>query len=568
MKKLSVFAAIVLMFLATSVIHAEDLSGMPFDLETVMVSMPDGVKLATDIYFPKDVKMKMPVVLMRTPYGKGNWGPRVVSFLSGQKLIFVIQDTRGRFDSEGVSTSFLDDPGDGYETVEWIARQPWSNGKIGTAGISAMGITQYQMVKSAPPSLDCMSVMAAAPSLYHTAAYQGGAMRRSLMFGWMSGNDFPLHVLQIMLSNVDYNELWYGLDSTRDYAKATFPAMHFGGWYDMFLQGNLDAFVGLEKNGGPGAKGKQLLVVGPWTHYGFLALAGPKQGELTYPQNSAYDIFKLSSWFQECLMDRDKGFLNGPKVRYYVMGDVDDQNAPGNEWRKADAWPIPSSPVPFYLEKDGLLTTALPAADNQFKFNDDPANPTPTIGGANLQLPAGPMDQREIEKRDDVLVFTTPVLEEPLEVTGQIKATIYLTTDVADTDITVRLTDVYPDGRSMLVTDGIVRASHRESLTYRKPLVPGEKYALDVDLWATSLIFNKGHKIRVIVAGTNFPRFDVNRHDGSYHNLGPGELEKAKVEGIKKYINDPDAGDSPIIAHNVIHTGMEGPSHILLPIVK
>lgn len=568
MKKLSVLAAIVLMMLTTVVAHATDANGLPFDVETVMVQMPDGVKLSTDLYFPKDVKMKMPVVLMRTPYGKGDWGPRVVSFLSGQKLIFVIQDTRGRFDSEGVSTSFLDDATDGYETVEWIARQPWSNGKIGTAGISAMGITQYQMIKSAPPSLDCMSVMAAAPSLYHTGAYQGGAMRRSLMFGWMADNNFPLQVLQIMLSNVDYNELWYGLDSTRDYAKATFPAMHFGGWYDMFLQGNLDAFNGLQNNGGPGAKGKQLLVVGPWTHFGFLGLAGTKQGELTYPQSSTYDIMKISSWFQECLMDRDKGFLSGPAVRYYVMGAVDEENAPGNEWRKADVWPIPSSPVPFYLEEDGVLTTALPSEDSMMKFDDDPANPVPTIGGANLRLKAGPMDQRTIEARSDVLVFTTPTLEEPLEVTGQIKATIYLTTDVVDTDITVRLTDVYPDGRSMLVTDGIARASHRESLTYRKPLVPGEKYAIDVDLWATSLIFNKGHKIRITVAGTNFPRFDINRHNGLYQDMGPGELEAAVASGINKYIDIPDVGDSPITAHNIIHTGMEGPSHILLPIVK
>ncbi|MEW6202475.1 MAG: CocE/NonD family hydrolase [bacterium] len=561
------FNATVLLLAVVSSMLATDIS-YAYTKKSVMVPMRDGINLATDIFFPENKKGKLPVILVRTPYGRKVWSDIIAPIIGREQFIWAVQDTRGRFDSEGVSTAFIDDSLDGYDTVEWFASQEWCNGKIGTAGISAMGITQYAMDKTQPPHLACQHVMAASPSLYHVAAYQGGGFLRSLVFGWLLGNEFSTHILKLMLANPDYNGLWEIMDLTSDYDKVNIPIMHMAGWYDMFLKGNLDAFTGLLKKGAGGARGRQRLVIGPWTHEGFLALAGTKQGELTYPANSAYNFSKISAWFQECLTGKNEGFLDGPAVRYYVMGDPEDPTAPGNEWRKSDVWPIPAKITPFYFNKNGTLDTAAATSqDDTLSFIDDPANPVPTIGGANLNLPAGPKDQRPIEGRKDVLVFTTPPLKEPVEITGHIVAKLLFTTDVVDTDFTVRLTDVYPDGRSMLLTDGIARASHRESDRYRVPLVPGELYELTVDMWATSIIINKGHSIRVIVAGSNFPRFDVNLHNGKYFDIQPNEIEDAIKKGINSYIKKPDLSADYKVAHNTLYVSSEHPSHILLPIV-
>jgi hypothetical protein len=205
-------------------------------------------------------------------------GAMLAPFFTSKNFIWIIQDTRGRNASEGVSSSFLDDADDGLDTLNWITAQPWSNGKIGTAGVSAMGITQFTLAKNPPDSLVCQHVMAAPASLYHTAAYQGGALKRYLIFGWLLDNKFPLHTLQMMVSNTEYNGVWERIDLTPDYDKVNIPIMHMAGWYDMFLQGNLDAYVGIRKHGGPNARDTQLLVIGPWTHMGFLGLATSLSG--------------------------------------------------------------------------------------------------------------------------------------------------------------------------------------------------------------------------------------------------------------------------------------------------
>ena len=556
-------AAVVALFVAV----AASRSFAQFNIKTEMVPMRDGVRLATDVYFPEsEKKMKRPTVLVRTPYGRVRMGAMLAPFFTSKNFIWIIQDTRGRNASEGVSSSFLDDADDGLDTLNWVTAQPWSNGKIGTAGVSAMGITQFTLAKNPPDSLVCQHVMAAPASLYHTAAYQGGALKRYLIFGWLLDNKFPLHTLQMMVSNTEYNGVWERIDLTPDYGRVNYPIMHMAGWYDMFLQGNLDAYVGIRKNGGPAARDTQLLVIGPWTHMGFLGLGGAKQGDLVYPVNSVYDIFKLPEWFQECLLGRDKGYLRGPKVRYYVMGDVDDPAAPGNEWRTADNWPVHDNAVPYYFHSDGSLSASLPGdAQAARSFVDDPANPVPSIGGANLMLPAGPRDQSPIEGRDDVLVFSTPVLSEPLEITGRIKAVVHFTTDVVDTDIAVRLTDVYPDGRSMLITDGFLRASSRESDRYRVPLKPGQTYQVEVDLWSTSIIINKGHKLRAVVSGSSFPRFDVNMHNGRLIDIRPEPLEEA-AKSFRKYASTPQLPDDYKIANTTIHLSKDKPSHLLLPV--
>jgi putative CocE/NonD family hydrolase len=226
------------------------------------------------------------------------------------------------------------------------------------------------------------------------------------------------------------------------------------------------------------------------------------------------------------------------------MGDPEDPDAPGNLWRRADSWPPPSEPVPAYFHKDGRLMPAKPAAkDGKFVYRFDPENPVPTMGGQNLTIEKGPMDQRPAESRPDVLVFTTPVLRQPVEVTGRVRAKLYVSSDCPDTDFTVKLTDVYPDGRSMLLTDGILRARYRESFDKEAFMEPGEVYELTVDLWSTSIVFNRGHKIRVAVSSSNYPRFDPNPNTGK-----------------------PLRADHQTrVATNTLHVSSRYPSHIVLP---
>lgn len=537
--------------------------------KTFMVKMRDGAQLATEVYFPSSYTegKSYPVLLMRTPYGRKQWGDMLSAFVVPNGFILVSQDTRGRFDSEGFSASFMDDSYDGYETVEWVASQSWCrNKKVGTVGISAMGITQFMMAKEAPPHLNCQLIMAATPSLYDTA-YQGGGFKRALVLSWLGGNKFPIEVLQLLHSNVDYGGIWRIMDLTPDYHKVNWPILHMAGWYDMFLGNNLEAFARIREQGGPNAKNSQRLIIGPWTHQGFLGLAGgTKQGELTYPTNAIYDVPKAVSFFKSCMQGKTLNELHS--VQYYVMGDVDDPAAPGNEWRSAPHWPVPATYTPWYMHKDKFLSSNKPKdAKADIKFITDPANPVPTIGGANLELKRGPMDQRSIESRDDVIVFSSEPLEKPIEITGPIKAKIFVSADVVDADFAVRLSDVYPDGRSMLLTDGLVRASHRESREYRVPLQPGKIYELDVDMWATSIVFNKGHRIRISVSGTNFPRFDVNMHNGRYFDLQPNELQEAVKNGLKDYYSKPDLADDYKVAHNTLYLGGENASYIMLPVV-
>jgi hypothetical protein len=250
----------------------------------------------------------------------------------------------------------------------------------------------------------------------------------------------------------------------------------------------------------------------------------------------------LTHWLKEPQRDVEKL----KPVHYYVMGDTDDKTAPGNFWRSADAWPPPATETRFYFHADQSLEKEAPGEDGRLTYRYDPQDPVPTLGGQNLLISKGPMDQRPIEMRPDVLLFTSEPLSEPLEVTGRITATLSISSDCPDTDFTVKLCDVYPDGRSQLVTDGIRRASLRGSFEKREPLEPGQVYQLDVDLWSTSLVFNKGHRIRIAVSSSNAPRFEPNSNTGDPH---------------------PVSGKSRI-ATNTVHVSRTHPSLIRLPIYK
>jgi putative CocE/NonD family hydrolase len=252
-------------------------------------------------------------------------------------------------------------------------------------------------------------------------------------------------------------------------------------------------------------------------------------------------------FFDHWLQGKANGVEEEKPVHYYVMGDPTDPKAPGNHWRSADAWPPQAETTPFYFHTDGALSTQAPSGESESKtYRYDPKDPTPSRGGQNLLIAAGPMDQRPVEKRTDQVLFTSEPLGQPLEATGPIKARLYISSDCPDTDFAVKLCDVYPDGRSMLVTDGILRARYRKSFEKDELMEPGEAYAIDVDLWSTSLIFNKGHRIRIAVASSNAPRFEPNPNTG--------RLPRVDAETR--------------VATNTIHLSASRPSHVKLPIVK
>ncbi len=510
-----------------------------------MVPMRDGVRLSTVVFRPADQQQPMPVILARGPYGK--FGEAAAQGICSNGYVLVSQDMRGRVDSEGNDAVVFHHGGwsknrDGHDSLNWITEQSWCDGNIATWGGSALGITQNMLAVNAPKSLKAQWVMVAFSNMYSQGAYQGGVLRKSLMETWLKNNKFDPKSLETFVAHPNYDEFWVELNPEARAPDVNAPGVFFGGWYDIFLQGTLNSFTTIHNRGGERARGNCRLIVGPYAHGGF--------NELTYPENSAIpnapqagDAFRF---FNHWLKGKENGVAHDKPVHYYVMGDPEDKQAPGNYWRAADNWPPPSTPTDFYFHEDGNLARSEPAADGKRTYQYDPKSPVPTVGGQNLVLPKGPMDQRSIEGRDDVLLFTTETLTEPLEVTGRITAKLYVSSDCPDTDFTVKLSDVYPDGRSMLVTDGILRARHRLGFEREDFLKPGEVYELTVDLWSTSLIFNRGHRIRIAVSSSNAPRFDPNPNTGKSFR----------------------ADDETRPATNTLHLSKAHPSRIILPVYR
>jgi predicted acyl esterase len=508
------------------------------------VAMGDGVKLATDVYLPGDGTGRYPVLVVRTPYDKSKGGPALAANFVRRGYAVVIQDLRGRFKSEGHHAIIFGNDGlgehqDGPDTIKWIAKQPWCNGKIGSFGGSALGITQNMAAAGAPDELKAQFVAVAFSDYYRQGAYQGGAFRKQLLEGWLRATGMLEKNLATFVAHPRYDDFWKKLNSETYAAKVRAPAVYYGGWYDIFLQGTINSFVATHYHGGKGAKGKCRLVIGPFGHGQFK--------ELKYPTNATRgpacaDAF---AWFDYTLRGKDNAIAREKAVHYYVMGDPTDPKAPGNFWRHVDDWPPPSKPAAFYFHPDHTLVRGLPPRGNDQKmYTYNPKDPVPTIGGQELGVPLGPMDQRRLENRSDVLLFSTDKLKEPVEVTGRITAQLFVSSDCPDTDFTVKLCDVYPDGRSMLVTDGILRTRYHKSFETQSLLQPGRVYALNVDLWSTSLVFNKGHRIRVAVSSSNSPRFEANPNTGRAFR----------------------ADKETRVAKNTVHLSMKYASRIMLPV--
>ncbi|MEO8764531.1 MAG: CocE/NonD family hydrolase [Ginsengibacter sp.] len=503
-----------------------------FEETGVKVAMRDGVRLSTNIFRPDSIG-KFPVLLLRTPYGKNEKGRQGEYFYAQRGYVVVIQDARGRYDSEGIFDAFQAEANDGFDTQEWIGRQAWCNGSIGTFGSSYEGFTQWLPAAKQSRYLKTMFTSKTFSNLYKEV-YKGGAFRILRFCPWsfgmtrqknvepsfipniedslyrlipLAGQDqvlgWKIPFLKDWLSHPQYDEYW-SRTSVKDYRSIKASVFNMGGWFDSFLSGTLDNFIHMTDAGiETGIRSRQRLVMGPWIH----GNEDRKTGDLDFGEEAAIESRELElRWFESQLKGIDNGILKEPPVKIFVMG--------ANKWRDENEWPLARTKYKkfyFYskghantLIGNGSLDTLHPATGTTDQYVYDPNNPVPTSG--NLQ----PVDQRKIEERKDVLVFSTGVLKKDIEVTGPVTVTLYAASTATNTDFTAKLVDVYPDGRAIGIREGIIRASFRNSDSAPLNIEPGKVYEYHIDLWSTSNLFKAGHKIRVEISSSDFPMFDRN----------------------------------------------------------
>lgn len=506
--------------------------------QTIQVPMRDGTELPTDIYLPSPDAKNLPCIFLRGPGGRRAQTALMYAKLAKEGYAVAIQDTRSVLDTEGKTLPYHSDGWvkhqDGYDAVQWLAQHPLTNGKIGTLGISNMGITQLLMAPTAPPALKCQYIGVAASSIYHHCLYPGGRLLKNQVEEWLKYCAKHPSVLEFVNKQHLYDDFWEGFNTLKVAHKVKVPAVHTGGWFDTFIQGTIDGFVSRQEFGGEGAKGKQKLVIGPWTHrWPALKKIGPYDVPLA-GYHPPYDLSPLP-WFDFYLKELPNKVEEIPPVMYYVMGPFDGSQSSGNLWRTSKVWPVPHEDVSFYLTEEKTLVEKLSETKGgTLSYTHNANDPVPTLGGRNLFLESGPVDQGPIEKRKDVLVFTSEPLKEDIEVTGRLFAKLYFSADADISDICVRLTDVYPDGKSLLIADNLVK-THMN----RQSAKSEQMDEVVIDLWSTSLVFAKGHQIRVIVSGSNYPRFHVCNEEG---------------ENLKHT--------------HTLHFGQSSPSRIILPVVR
>ena len=554
----------------------------------VAVKMRDGALLRADIYRPK-AEGKFPVLLQRTPYNKaGGTGFGLKAAARG--YVVIIQDVRGRFTSEGDWYPFKHESQDGFDTVEWAAALPYSSGKVGMFGGSYVGATQMLAAISSPPHLAGIFPVVTASNYHDGWTYQGGAFEQWFNESWTSGlaqdtfsrrvqkntnalqgiwklplAGYPLFGPEAgaglegpgalapyfldWLAHPSYDDYWKQVSIEDHHSSVMAPVYSVAAWYDIFLGGSLNNYVGIKARGGSDAarRGQRLLVV-----LGGHAGGGRKIGEVDFGPEAELDEDEVMlRWYDHILKGVDNGVEREKPVKIFVMGK--------NVWREEDDWPLARAQNTRYyfhssgkansLGGDGTLSSTLPQTEPPDHYLYDPADPMPNRGGSlccdAFHLPPGPLDQRPVEARADVLVYTTPAFKQDFEVTGPVTVELFAGSSAVDTDFTAKLVDVWPNGLAQNLTDGILRARYRNSQEKAELMNPGEIYKLKIDLWATSDVFLAGHKLRLEVSSSNFPRFD--------RNLNTGE--------------DAGSGTRIVKAMNSIYHDREHPSAVVLPVV-
>jgi putative CocE/NonD family hydrolase len=526
-------------------------------VEELAMPMRDGVVLRADVYRP-DTSAAVPAIVNRTPYDRSS--PLIqLAAIEPERVVdagfaLVCQDVRGRFASEGEFYTFFSDVEDTFDTVEWTAAQPWCNGDVGMAGRSYAAAVQWLGAAEQPPHLRAISPIVTGSDFYNGWIYEGGAFQFgfNVFWIWLMSNPreagkleaiyrhLPLRTLPIAdltwarlyahwLAHSTDDHYWRALSINRRYDRIRVPALIVGGWYDVFLRGTLENFAGMRaRAGSERARSRTRLVVGPWAH-------GSTYGP--YPDHS-FDLFAPDDgidvpelqlrFFARELRWVDEGADEEPPVRIFVMGE--------NRWRDEDDWPLGRArETPWYLRSEGRLAREAPGDESPDEFVYDPDDPAPTIGGPT-SLPArmmransGPLDQRRLDERQDVLSYTSEPLQEALEVTGPLALVLHAATSAPDTDFVAKLVDIWPDGTAIILAEGVLRTRFREGFAREVLGEPDRPYEYQIDLAATSNVFGPGHRIGVLVTSSSFPRFDRNPNTGSPLGVdGPDEMRPAQ----------------------------------------
>jgi uncharacterized protein len=561
----------------------------------VMVKMRDGVRLAADLYFPTGAGAKLAAILIRTPYNKAPYRGAASDArgLAGQGYVVAVQDTRGKYHSEGDYSENAGDATDGYDTIGWLSSRSWSNGKVGTYGCSYLGDVQIFQAPLRHPNLKAMIPQSAGASVgtaqgryYYFGSRKGGTVEIASGLGWyanagsrvrgLPAQNIPDSTLRKFWTTLpllgmveraggpptDWDDIasreftdpwWERFGPLKDADRFSAPALHVDSWYDYGVAEVLTEFNLFRTNAEtPAARDNQFAVISPSNHCESESLGehtvigGRELGD------ARFDYYPLYlKWFDHWLKDIDNGVTARPKLMLYIMG--------RNQWRAEQEWPLArTSYTRYYLHSDGhantrsgtgTLSTEAPGKESFDSYTYDPADPVPSRGGpiccTGDPHADGSYDQSKIEMRPDVLVYTTPVLKDGVEVTGPLKVVLSVSSSARDTDVTAKLVDVYPDGTAYNVQEGILRLRYRDGFTKKVWMEPDKTYEAAVDLEVTANYFGAGHRIRVEISSSNFPRFDRNL------NTGGDNYSETKW----------------VTAHNRIHHSAAHRSYLLLPVI-
>jgi putative CocE/NonD family hydrolase len=581
---------IALAFLAL-VLSARDIAAQAqaWDCDQRMAPMRDGVRLATDVYLPRGQGAgPFPVVLERTPYNKGRCDNVHAEYFAARGYVAMVQDERGRYESEGEYYWLMDEGWgerqDGYDTIEWAASRPYSNGKVGTMGLSFTCANQFLTAPTRPPHLVAMFCAQYAANSYRDIFWAGGALHMVLPTwlltqremvkplrlnvpghsgylgseeawrGWYdehieTGDDFTASLFSDMyndlIGNPYYNDYWRRLAVDEHWDEIDVPIYHLGGWYDRHIHGTVRHFHGIRTSGRSNARSAQKLIVGPWTH-GTSDMVTGRVGAMDFPASTLdYNALRLR-WFDYHLKGIDNGIMDEPPVRIYVMGE--------GVWRNEQEFPLARQvATDFYLRtgpsgsidsmNDGLLLREAPGDESPDAYEYDPAHPLSTFGGDLFVQPDGAQDHRAVDRES--LTYTTPPLESDVEVTGFSRVEFYASSTAVDTDFVVTLVDVHPSGFAQHLRQNILRARYRDGDEKPTLLEPGRVYPFAIEIYPISNLFKKGHRIRLSISSSSFPKWYPNGNTG------------------KELLEDRPG----VIATNTIYHDEGYPSRLVVPVI-
>lgn len=514
----TLLAACSCLVVSTFAAEAPKLDFGPVREEHLMIPMRDGKRLSAYVFFPPGEGKKWPVIFEQRYADISSAGSRKAAAKFAESgFVIALVNYRGTHESEGVYRGYRGlqwgPLKDGYDLCEWFGTQPWSTGKVGTYGGSQAGYAQNYLAVTQPPHLVAQYMTDTGLSLYQEG-YRIGGLTKPLRFKGQeklarvpSDND---DLLREWDAHPDYDDYWKDEDASLHFDKMNYPCFTIGSWFDFMCQGSVASFIGRNTKGGPNSRGQQQLIIGPWLHGGYPK--SNKIGELVFPENAMFDVYPhMVKWFNHYLKGENNGIEKDPVVKYYVMGACGEPGAPGNVWREDKDFPPSATEVDWFLQPDGSISTAKASATSaSTSYASDPTRP--------MSLPytgfPGARDARPFEEQAETRTWTSAVLDKPMEVTGRIKTEVFVSSTVKDTDFVVRVTDVYPDGRSILLVDYPLRARYREGFDHQKLLVPGEVAKLSWDIGWVSIIFNKGHRVRVTIASTGAPFYEPNPQTG------------------------------------------------------